>query len=241
MIEINNINIGNIVADSVFIGNTECKDIYIGTNHIWHKEGYKGIGIMLTDNTIIDYSDIDANRSWTREEIIGITIQNDNISIIMSPDTPPKGYFCGGKNTCPSAKVEIGVNGAGSKYIGEEATAAFRTTLTGDQNWAVNKAYNTIINGQHCYLPYQGELRIIYENRTYINELLERCGCSALPGGDYWSSALIQRVDADGNDTGDVNGYLKIVAGINFTSADYWGLNVQGYYNVLPITKLNIS
>ena len=159
----------------------------------------------------------------------------------MPPDTPSKAWFCGGKNICPSAKVEIGVNGAGSKYIGEEATAAFRTTLTGDQNWAVNKAYNTIINGQHCYLPYQGELRIIYENRAYINELLERCGCRALPGGDYWSSALIQRVDADGNETSDVNGYLKIVAGINFTSDNYWGLNVQGYYNVLPITKLNIS
>ena len=211
--EINNINIGNAVANSVFIGDKECKDIYIGTNHIWHKEGYKGIGIMLTDNSIVDYSEITAGQ----------------------------GYFCGGKNTCPSATSEIGVNGAGSKYIGEEATAAFRTTLTGDQNWAVNKAYNTIINGQHCYLPYQGELRIIYENRTYINELLERCGCSALPGGDYWSSALIQRVDADGNDTSDTNGYLKIVAGINFTSDNYWGLNVQGFYNVLPITKLNIS
>lgn len=241
MIGINNINIGNIVADSVFIGDTECKDIYIGTNHIWHKEGYKGIGIMLTDNSIVDYSEITTGQQYTRQDIIGITIQNDDVSIIMSPDTPPKGYFCGGKNTCPSAKVEIGVDGAGSKYIGEEATAAFRTTLTGDQNWAVNKAYNTIINGQHCYLPYQGELRIIYENRTYINELLERCGYSALPGGDYWSSALIQRVDADGNNTSDTNGYLKIVAGINFTSNNYWGLNVQGFYNVLPITKLNIS
>lgn len=238
---INNINLGSIATDSIFIGDIECKDVYIGEANVYHKESYKGIGIMLTDNTIIDYSDIGANRSWTREEIIGITIQNDNISIIMSPDTPPKGYFCGGRNVCPSAVSEIGVNGAGSKYIGEEATAAFRTTLTGDQNWAVNKAYNTIINGQHCYLPYQGELRIIYENRAYINELLERCGCSALPGGDYWSSALIQRVDADGNDTSDVNGYLKIVAGINFTSDNYWGLNVQGFYNVLPITKLNIS
>lgn len=38
MMEINNINIGNVVANSVFIGNTECKDIYIGTNHVYHKE-----------------------------------------------------------------------------------------------------------------------------------------------------------------------------------------------------------
>ncbi len=241
MIGINNINIGNVITDSVFIGNTECKDIYIGTNHIYHKEGYKRIGIMLTDNSIIDYSEINANQQYTREDIIGITIQNDYVSIIISPDTPSKAWFCGGRNTCPSAKVEIGVNGAGIKYIGEEATAAFRTTLTGDQNWAVNKAYNTIINGQHCYLPYQGELRIIYENRTYISELLEHCGCSALPGEDYWSSALIERVDADGNRTDDVNGYLKIVAGINFSGGQIWGLNVQGYYNVLPITKLNIS
>lgn len=60
--KINNINIGNAVANSVFIGNTECKDIYIGTNHIWHKEDYKGIGIMLTDNSIIDYSEITAGQ-----------------------------------------------------------------------------------------------------------------------------------------------------------------------------------
>ena len=237
---LNNINLGSVATNSIFIGDIECKDVYIGETHIYHKESYKGIGIMLTDNTIIDYSDIAANRSWTREEIIGITIQNNNISIIMSPDTPAKGYFCGGRNICPSAIIEEGVNGAGAKYIGEEATAAFRTTLTGDQNWAVNKAYNTIINGQHCYLPYQGELRIIYENRAYINELLKKCGCSALPGGDYWSSALLARVDVDGNIIESVNGYLRTVAGINFTSADYWGLNVQGYYNILPITKLVI-
>ena len=239
MIRVNNINIGNVVADSVFIGGTECKDIYIGTTHVYHKEDYKGIGIMLTDNSIIDYSEINANQ-YTREDIIGITIQNNDVSIIISPDTPAKAWFCGGKNTCPSAVLEATFTIAGAKYLGEEATATLRTTLTGDQNWAVNKAYNTIINGQHCYLPYAGELRIIYENRAYINELLERCGCSALPGGDYWSSALLQRVDPDGNSTDDANGYLKIVAGINFTSADYWGLNVQGYYNVLPITKLNI-
>ena len=196
---------------------------------------------MLTDNSIIDYSELAANQQYTRQDITGITIQNDDVSIIISPDTPSKAYFCGGKNTCPSARVEISVSEAGSKYFGIEATYAFRTTLTRDQTWAVYKAYNTIINGRHCYLPYQGELRIIYENRAYINELLERCGCSALPGGDYWSSALLQRVDADGNLTNDTNGYLKIVAGINFTSGDYWGLNVQGYYNVLPITKLNIS
>ena len=66
MTEINNINIGNVIADSVFIGNTECKDIYIGTNHVYHKEGYKGIGIMLTDNSIIDYSEITANQQYTR-------------------------------------------------------------------------------------------------------------------------------------------------------------------------------
>ena len=39
--EINNINIGNAVANSVFIGDTECKDIYIGTNHVYHKKTIK--------------------------------------------------------------------------------------------------------------------------------------------------------------------------------------------------------
>lgn len=95
-----------------------------------------------------------------------------------------------------------------------------------------------MLNGRHCYLPYQGELLAIFNNKDAINSLLERCGCSALPGGDYWSSALLGRVNSEGNDTLDVNGYLHIVAGINFTSNDVWGLNVQGYYNVLPIAKL---
>lgn len=240
--EINNINIGNVIANSVFIGNTECKDIYIGTNHIYIiKKDYKGIGVMLTDNSIIDYSEMTASQQYTREDIIGITIQNDYVSIIISPDTPAEAYFCGGRNTCPSAIAEDGVDVAGEKYIGEEATATLRACLTADSNWAVNKAYNTMLNGQHCYLPYQGELRVIYKNRTIINELLEKCGCSALPGGDYWSSSLVQRVDADDHSTNDVNGYLKTIAGINFSIGQIWGLNVQGYYNVLPITKLNVS
>ena len=41
MTGINNINIGNVISDSVFIGNTECKDIYIGTNHVYHKKTIK--------------------------------------------------------------------------------------------------------------------------------------------------------------------------------------------------------
>ena len=40
---------------------------------------------MLTDNSIIDYSGLTANQQYTRQDIIGITIQNDDVSIIMSP------------------------------------------------------------------------------------------------------------------------------------------------------------
>lgn len=196
-----------------------------------------GIGVMLVDATIIDGNN-PAIGTYTRSQIIGITLENNDVSVIISPDAPGKAFFCNSATVCPDAICEIGINGAGNKYIGEEATATLRGSLTSDTNWAVNKAYSKMLNGRHCYLPYQGELLAIFNNKDAINSLLERCGCSALPGGDYWSSALLGRVNSEGNDTLDVNGYLHIVAGINFTSNDVWGLNVQGYYNVLPIAKL---
>lgn len=195
-----------------------------------------GIGVMLADTTIID-SNNPAIGTYTRSQIIGITLENDNVSVIISPDAPEKAYFCNGTTVCPDAIREDGINGASIKYIGEEATATLRGSLT-NAGWAVNKAYSKMLNGRHCYLPYQGELLAIFNNKDTINGLLERCGCSALPGGNYWSSALLGRVDSEGNDASDIDGYLNIVAGINFTSDNIWGLNVQGYYNVLPIAKL---
>lgn len=196
-----------------------------------------GIGIMLADTTIVDSNDPTIG-TYSRSEIIGITLEDDNMSVIISPDAPTKAYFCGGTVACPDATCEIGISGAGGKFVGEEATATLRGSLTADTTWAVNKAYSVMLNGRHCYLPYQGELLTIFNNKATINSLLMRCECSALPGGNYWSSALLGRVNAEGEATSDVNGYLRTIAGINFTSNNIWGLNVQGYYNVLPIAKL---
>lgn len=198
-----------------------------------------GIGVLLTSGEIIDYNNPKfSSEGYSRNDIYGITLQDNNISIVISPDTVQKAYFCGGKVVCTKAQQEVGINGASSKFIGEEATATLRGCLT-DQSWAVNKAYNTLINGQHCYLPYQGELIAIYNNRKFISDLLVKCGCSALPDGDYWSSALLARADSDGNQTSNINDYLLIIAGVNFTNDEKWGLNVQGYYNVLPVIKLS--
>lgn len=202
-------------------------------------ENWGGVGLMLSDGHILDSNAVlGSTITLQRKDIIGVAVKNDNMSIIMSPDPPRKAYFCSGTVKCPEAKIETGINGAGSKYVGYEATETLRQCIT-YSGWAVNVAYNTMLNGSHCYLPYQGELLFIYNNRDIINDLLLRCGCSELPRGDYWSSALLGKVDSDGNSTNDANGYLKVVAGINFGGGQIWGLNVQGYYYVLPITRLN--
>lgn len=241
----NNIFLNGSNIQDIILSNNEvqikCKTVYIGNTLIYRKGDGSKIGIMFTDGTIIDYTQIPASATYDKEDVIGISIQNSNMSVIIPPYPISKAYFCNENISCPSAILETGINGASSKYIGEEATAAFRTTLGNVQQWAVNIAYNTTLNGQNCYLPYQGELLVIYRNKDIINELLVKCGYNALPNGDYWSSSLLKRVDSDGNSTNNINGYLKIMAGINFGSNNIWGLNVQGYYNVLPITKLNIS
>lgn len=196
-----------------------------------------GIGVMLVNGDIVDYNDPRLG-VYTRDQIKGITIEDENISVIISPDAPQGAYFCGGRSVCPQAVREAGIDGAGGKYIGEAATATFRECLTADQSWAVNRAYNTMIDGRHCYLPYQGELLTVFRNKDIINDLRVRCGGAALPGGDYWSSALLARVDGEGVQTDNTDGFLSVMAGINFGGNKIWGLNVQGYYYVLPMVRL---
>lgn len=199
------------------------------------------VGILFNDMSRLDYTEIDYNElisdvpAFSREDIIGITLKlPNNKTIIISPDKPTKAYFCGGSVRCPDAVCETSTASASGKYDGRTATDTFRTTLT-VQSWAVNVAYNKMINGQHCYLPYAGELLAIFNKRHMVNLLLKYCGCSALPSdGDYWSSTLLGRLDST-----DVNSYLNIMAGINWGGGQYWGLNVQGFYYVLPITELN--
>ncbi len=195
-----------------------------------------GIGIMLKDRSIVDYNDPRIGK-YTREKIIGIAYQDEFISVLISPDSLRQAFFCGGSVVVEDAIQEKGISGADSKFIGKESTDIFRVKLAPDE--AVNVAYNKILDDRHCYLPYMGELNLILLNKDKIDELLVRCGCKALPTGDYWSSALLARVNSSGEPTNAPSGYLQVMAGIN-VGDDFirWGLNVQGYYWVLPITKL---
>ncbi len=190
--------------------------------------------MSILDYNEISYDDLVSDTpAFSRDDIIGITLKlPNNKTIIISSDKPTKAYFCGSNVRCPDAVCERSTATASGKYDGQTATDTFRKSLTA-QGWAVNVAYNKMINGQHCYLPYAGELLTIFNKRHMINLLLKYCGCDELPSdGDYWSSALLGRTDDS-----DVNSYLNVIAGINFGGGQYWGLNVQGYYYVLPITE----
>lgn len=244
-ISITSLGNGDLVEGKVnktMISNARDKNWFIYNKNVLVPHPTKiGIGILFNDMSKLDYNEIDYTEltsgvpAYSRKDIIGITLKlPNNKTIIISPDIPTKAYFCGGNVKCPDAITEISTATASGKYDGRTATDTFRTTLT-NQEWAVNVAYNKMINGQHCYLPYAGELLRIFNARQMVNLLLNYCGCSSLPSdGDYWSSTLLGRTDNTDN-----NSYLHVIAGINWGGGQYWGLNVQGFYYVLPVTELN--
>lgn len=196
-----------------------------------------GIGIMLKGGAIVDMNDPRLKASYGRDEIEGIAFQRGGMSVVICPDVPPSAYFCGGRSVCPDASVVTTAAIAGQQFNGAENTAVLRRWLTADGTWAVNRAYNTIVNGRNCYLPSLGELMAIWRCKAEVDALLVRCGCEALPAASYWSSALATRQTADGENSDDPNAFLAWVYGI-YGNGDWDGFNVQGFYRVLAIAAL---
>lgn len=215
--------------------------LYENNSIKWRIIRGSGIGLLLTNGTIIDYDDPYIKDSYTADEVIGVTIQKDDISIIISPTMRQTGcYFCGGSVVCSDAtQYSTAMIALRDDRDGEDNTTAYRTSIKGSEE-AVNVCYNTMLNGQHCYLPSFAELTYIMNNKDKVNTLLGKCGGNLLQvNRNYWSSSLFNRKDPNtGAETTDPNGYLNYVGGY-YGGGNYDGFNVQGLYYVIPITKLN--
>lgn len=186
--------------------------------------GTNGIGLMFKDGTVRDYNQITNSETFSSSDIEAITFEKYGLSLLISP-IQTQCFFCGGQLKCDTIEFKY-LNQCIPDTDGEEQTAKLRAALVNNQ-WAVNRAYNTIIDGQHCYVGALGEYNLIYQEKAIINDLLSKCGLPALK--QIWSSSFGAKTE---------DGYLHVVYGL-YDNGNKDGFNVQGNYFVLPITKYN--
>lgn len=197
-----------------------------------------GAYLLTTDGQLLNSSSEKLKDSYTSSEVVGIVVSTKLGALLLPATELKKAYFCNGKSKCENAIAYADGYGALSiGYVGKENTDIFRATLTGDMNWAVNLAYNTMLNGQHCWLPSIRELHDIWAYKTEITSLLTRCGVT-WNFNEIWSSTLNKRTD---------EGYLWYVHGVYWkenetgnNNAEMDGFNVQGEYTVLPVTSYKL-
>lgn len=200
-----------------------------------------GIGILFKDGSQRDSSEIRESETFSRSDVEAITYEVDGHSWLISPGAY-QCYFCGGTVKCPSAETSATSTIASTKFNGKENTDVFRAGMSSqDSGWAVFKAYNTMLNGQHCWLPSLGELVAIMSKSEILKALLLKCGIDISTHTQYWSSSLASRKDPDSGEVSPdtaTNGYLYYVYGC-YSAGGWDGFNVQGLYWALPITEYN--
>lgn len=156
--------------------------------------------------------------------------------LIPATSTLKTAYFCNGSQV----NTDIICHSKGAEYAkgfleGFADTNVLRTTLK-ESSWAVNKAYETVLFGKHCYLPSLGELKIIVDNKAKIEAHTANTTLKFTSVNEIWSSTLANRVTE-----GDEKSYLLYMYGYYWRTQAHDGFNVQGLYTVLPVLALDTA
>lgn len=191
-----------------------------------NKLGY-GAYLKLKDGSLIK-SDSNFKDTYTSSEIIGIVCRTKDINLLIPATKLKTGiYFCNGSSTCPDVSTISTATIATTYYNGYATTNLLRKSLSADSNWAVNLAYNTMLDGRHCWLPSMGELMNIVSLKDEITTILNKLGVT-WDFNEIWSSTLA--VLKDGTE------YIQTVYGYYWKSQTWDGFNCQGAYALLPVT-----
>lgn len=199
-----------------FSGNYKSKD---------NKLGY-GAYLKLKDGSLIK-SNSNFKNTYSSNEVIGIVCKTKDINLLIPATTLKSAYFCNGTSTCSDVSTIATANIATTYFDGYSTTNLLKNKLAADSNWAVNLAYNTILDGRHCWLPSMGELMNIVSLKDEIATILNKLGIT-WNFNEVWSSALATLKDG--------TEYINYVYGYYWKTNAWDGFNCQGAYTVLPVT-----
>ena len=220
-------------AKGLYVGNTTVKYAWLNGRRVWPSDEHDNIGILLTDGSIIPYSQ--TADSYPKEEVVGVTYKDADAAFCISLDDLGKCYWAG-RGVLPEDPEGVMVASlrreADDDYQGRSNTDILAPMLQ-DKNWAVWRCRDYMFpNGSQGYLGALGEYCKIIDNIGIINELLAKCSgtpISTLEDDNYWSSTL-NNYDSDFSSRivwiWNGNGYVD-------------GANCQGSHYCRPLCEYN--
>lgn len=181
-------------AKGLYVGEKPVKYAWLNGRQVWPSDKYDHIGILLTDGSIVPYSQ--TADSYPKEEVVGVTYKDADAAFCIALDDLGKCYWAsrGVLSEDPEGVMVSSLrNVADDDYQGRSNTDILAPMLQ-DKNWAVWKCRDYMFpNGSQGYLGALGEYCKIIYNIGIINELLAKCSgtpISTLEGDNYWSSTL---------------------------------------------------
>ena len=183
-------------AKGLYVGNTTVKYAWLNGRRVWPTidTSHDNIGVLLTNGTRVPYSQVLAE-GYPKEQVVGITYQDGDCAFCVETDDINQSYFCGAGliSEDPEGMLVTNASGEASTDLqGLFNTKTLCAELRADQTLAVNRCRNhKFRNGQMGYLGSLGEYRRLLAEKDVVNDLLVRCGGTALQDtGEYWSSTL---------------------------------------------------
>lgn len=218
-------------AKGLYVGNALVKYAWFNGRRVWPSDEHDNIGILLTDGSIIPYSQ--TADSYPKEEVVGVTYADNMAQFCIALDDLPKSYWAG-RGVLPNDPEGVVVSSLSTQAVqdirGKSNTDILAPLLQGT-GWAVHVCRNHLFpDGSPGYLGALGEYYAIIKNITVINELLAKCsGTPISTTVNYWSSTL-NNYDSDNSSR-----IVWIWSGSGYVD----GANCQGMNLCRPLCEYN--
>lgn len=146
-------------------------------------EAPDGIYIYASDGKLYDTDSRDISMN---DSALGVAVVSGDVKFAISKELPMKNYI-----RWSSTLYEIDMDGiltatsqsaAIRDYAGQSNTNIIRTQASSENsnNNAAHYCYSQTLNGQNGYLPAAGELAIIYDNKSDIDNALVLIGSKSI-------------------------------------------------------------
>lgn len=223
-------------AKSLYVGNTPVEYAWLNGRRVWPTDtSHDNIGVLLTSGTRVPYSQVPAE-GYPKEQVVGITYQDDDCAFCVETDDITQSYFCGAGLISDDPEGMLVTNASGTATTDLQGlfnTKTLCAELRANQTFAVNRCRNfKFRNGQMGYLGSLGEYHRLLAEKDVVNDLLVRCGgtpISTSDGDNYWSSTL-NNYDPDSSSRivwiWNGNGYVD-------------GANCQNLFKCRPLCEYN--
>ena len=169
----------------------------------------------------IESSVYTANKASLTDYLMGVAVVTANTRIVIRAtlvderqkrwDYDGTGGLISGVTTTTSS------SSAQNDYKGKSNSAAAIAALGNKAGAAYTCTINTFLNGDTGYLPSAGQMKVIYDNKTAIDNLLTAMGGTNLRTSYYWTST-----QANASNAWRIRMYNGVFSSVSKTTLVYY-------------------